>query len=404
MNSALLFLLLAAPEVSTPLGPYARPGVPALVATSEPATVSAGGWTFAISTSELVFVEQTPCPLTVDNAPQPALTLQPVPKGVRLVGVIGPLPKQASDPTLVFTAIRAAFLQTDQWSALDVFDRVLVQAGQRVPEQAMAALTLWVLGGGDLVWVDPLAGDAWPAVGIGRLTRGASFDAVWEAAGPVRPLRVPRAPVAAPEIYDLVGGNVGGSAPLQSARWIVLATSLALLIHLVLARRAGVAPRRAVFGCLLFAAVGTAIGLWRPQADYRALARGKIEIAYRGGGFERVRTFHVMAYAGPGARVVVPPGSQPVVYRVGVGAWWDAPGAPGMLEEGVVRLFVTESIPFAKESSMTPGKTGKMGGVIRARKPGWGSLAAAGSSEIGPPSVDPGSVPHLGRAELFLGE
>ncbi|MDH3593045.1 MAG: hypothetical protein OER88_14255, partial [Planctomycetota bacterium] len=192
----LVLCLLAAPDVTieTPLGTVARPGVPALVVSSQRVDATVGGWPYRLDGATMVFVERTPCELRVDGAERVAWSAAP--ERQRLVGVIGPEPGLGAG--VVPVRIRPAALRAEHWRCLDLFDRIVVSAPADVPPGCLAALRTWLRAGGEVVWGGDATALADADAGLGTLHRAGDIGAALRAAGPARGLRIPRPPATAP--------------------------------------------------------------------------------------------------------------------------------------------------------------------------------------------------------------
>jgi len=257
-------------ELSLPLGPVARPGVPVLVDGS--GELSIDGWQFVIEGPTLVHPPRLPFDV----------------EGVRVREVKG---------ELVGQGLRLDVLRPEHWRALDVFDEVVAEDGD-LPAGAREALRIW---------------------------RAAS--------------RVPRIGNVRPEVYDRVERPRGASPALGVARAVVIATAVVFALQMLIARRA--------FWALLagVALLGAGIGLLRTRAEYRPVVERRIEVRYDlGGGLVRRRMFTAHVAVGPGASVVAPEEATPVFYRAAADAWWTGPGRRCAFDEGVVRLFLTETV------------------------------------------------------------
>jgi len=140
-----------------------------------------------------------------------------------------------------------------------------------------------------------------------------------------------------PDLYDLVLPPAERSDARAASRLIVAAAAAAMAVLLLLRRRGLLV----MLGAL--AAVATVVGWVRTQADYRAVAAGRIEVRFQSGERARLRTYWIYRAAGPGGVVSPPEGAVPVLRRVGESPWWAGPGPDVRVPQaGSIRVFATE--------------------------------------------------------------
>jgi hypothetical protein len=287
----LIALLLLLCEVSAPLGPYARPGVPVPLVVDAKARGMTdylevdGQRYFLLRPVTLVHPAALPCRVS-DASGKELLRLEPVPEGRTLVGTTGAGDDAADGPLRVQIDLRA--LGALHWPCLDLFDVV------EAPGEAIA--------------------DRWHKAGGGR---------------------IPRTGNVLPEVYDGLPAPVPAARVWPTARLFLLAFALVLAAQLLLRARLG--PLAAV------ALAATLLGAVVTRQKYDPLARARIEIVYRpaASGPARVRMFDALSAVGPGARADAPEGAGPVFYQSGNTGWFRDDGSYS-LEPGVTRLFVRD--------------------------------------------------------------
>jgi len=342
VRRGVVLLLLGAAvlaDVEAPLGRFARPGVPVLLASGEPKDVVLDGWSFRVDGPTPVFPPRLPC-VVEDRDGNELLRLEAAPD--RLVGVVGDAPQalEFGDGVRVVRGLDLEGLDAAHWRALDHFDRIV-----KTSPKGSAALDAWVRAGGSVVEV----GERSVETGLGRYVSGLDLARALRRAGSVRPARIPRPGNVRPDAYDLVGRPAGGGRPLRSARWIVLGVAVACAVLLLLAATGRMEPRLLVAGLAVVAAAGALLGLVRPASEYAPVASGRFEVTYVWNGFARVRAFEVRAFAGPGACAARPAWGAPMLYRAGSPPWADP------LKEGMVRIFVTEEVrPATRAPALGP--------------------------------------------------
>jgi hypothetical protein len=385
----LLGAAVAAAPPELPLGPYARPGTPVLLRSDSAREVSIDGWRFALRPGVTwVHPPRVPC-VVRDAAGKELLALAAVPAGELLVGVVGAVPPDLPRGVHALR-IRPEGMRAQHWRALDLFDRILITA-PTADAPWIAALTEWVRAGGSLVSPsNPLP----VGTGLGRV------HASREDAGPVLEPRVPRPGNVRPDVYDLVPPPVARSPALRAARWIVSGAGAALALQILLAAFGRMRRRLFWTGVALVALLGGAVGLVRTRADYTPVARGRIEVAYLGGGVERRRTYMVFLHAGPGATAPVAAAHTPILFRAGGEPWWAAPGHAATLGPGMTRIFLVEEVLSGSGSAL--GEKRLPPAAFWARE---GPRRGRARAEAGPeaaPLADPEEFPVLLRVEVVL--
>jgi hypothetical protein len=376
----------AAAEVEAPLGPYARPGIPVLLASETAQVVDLEGWRFAVHGPTWVHPPRLPCAVR-DPEGKELLFLSRAPGEVRLVGVVGDVPADLGDGVLA-VPIRPHGMAPTQWRALDLFDRILITGGVAPDADWMGAVREWVRAGGSLVApFDPLPSGA----GLG------SWHTTLERAGPIGEPRIPRPGNVRPDVYGLVARPAAHAPALVSARWIVAGTCLALALQLLLAACGRMGGRLMLAGTVLVALIGGGVGLIRPRADYAASARGTIEISYFGGGVERRRSYLVWRRVGPGARATDV--GTPVLFREGGDPWWEEPGRGSPLQEGMTRIFLDEQV----RARTAPGlRGGEPPPAFWERERPRGAVRSVAAGPAAPPRADRAAIPVLRRIEVVL--
>jgi len=290
-------LVLAAVEL--PLGPFARPGVPVLLASDEPAVADLAGWTWRVDGPTEVAPPQLPCTVRLEEG---SLALEPVPEGRVLVGSL----RAGREDAVPIRLVRGM-----HWRTLDVFDRIV--AGPCEPWER-TILDAWARAGGDVV------------------------DGAVSA--PAAPLPVPRAGNVLPEIYDLATARGEGSAAHELARPLALGMAAAFALLLLAGARGRLSARAAVLLCLVVGLAGGAAGAWLTRGAAEPFSEALVRIHYPG----RTREFHFVQAEWDGAEREAPPG-VPFFYRGAGDPWWDGPGRVLLAGEGIVRGFVRDVDP-----------------------------------------------------------
>jgi len=355
-------------SVEAPLGPYARPGVPLALRSTTDVTVLIDGWTYRLRDGETTYVRvsRAPCAV-VDRSGAVLLRLDAVPDDTRLVLLLGAGPDNlaaslagTSGEAVESVHVRAGNLPK-LWNAFDLFDRVyLLQDSRRTN-----ALETWGHGGGDLA-----GGGGDPAEVLAR-------------AGPVRPLRVPRAASARPDLYDdLPRAEIAPDA-LHQARLVVLGSGLAFAL-LVAAGAWFRVDRRLLLGMgVLVGVAGVGLGAVLPEQSDRAVAAGRIEEVFVLDGHVRRRIYRVAVTLRPGLAPKAGPSEQPVPYLERGGAWWRSPGVAGPAEPGMTRIFLTEQVEPVEHAESIGARVEVTG-------------------EIRPPTNAPGEIPLCRRIVVAL--
>lgn len=321
-----LLLVLALSGVETPLGNYARPGVPVLLRSDAPTVVEIDGWTYRVDGTTAVFPPSVPCAVR-DEEGNELFRLED-PKDRALLGVIGNVP-----PALEHgVEIRPVALAAGCWRALDLFDRVLAPGPVRGDEPWFPCVAQWVLAGGSLAVED--AARLFP--------EGTGLGAAAERLEDLPPLRIPRPGNVRPDVYDLVERPDRSSPPLRAARAVVLGAAAASALLFALSRRLRWRP--VLLGLGAIALLGALLGALRTRSDYTAVARGRIEISWFQGGVERKRTYLVYRHAGEGAAAPRVLEGVPVLYSANRAPWWRGPGEEAPMEERMVRIFLVEEV------------------------------------------------------------
>lgn len=304
--TGLLLLLLA--EVSAPLGPYARPGVPVLLVTKGETELVIEGWRYKAEPLTIVHPPFLPC--TVHNAEgKELLRLEQVPPR-KLIGTTGSGFDLEGGPMQVH--IEVAMFPGVYWRCLDVFDEVVGTA--------------------------PMI-DAWKRAGGDR--------------------EIPRVGNIAPDVYDLVDMPVGASPAWGTARLVIVVTSVVLGALVLLRAHLGLIALVAVFGA--------AAGLLAPRAEFDAEVATELEILYHLPGSTRRRVFTAHTAVAGNAHVTPHPQSVPLFYRAAADPWWNGVDRSCALEPGVIRLFLTEEIQTASRGP--EGGEGPMGKLVEAFRP-----------------------------------
>jgi hypothetical protein len=397
VRTALALLLLgaavvvAAEPLEAPLGPYARPGIPVLLRSETPREVWVGEWRFDIGVGVTwVHPPHVPC-VVRDREGGELLSLAAVPEDARLVGVVGDVPRGLG-ASVRAVRIRPQGLRAQHWRALDLFDRIVVTAPPTGDSPWVAALTDWVRAGGSLVAPkNPLPLGS----GLGRVY------ARLEDAGPVLEPRIPRAGNVRPDVYDLVPPPARRSRALRAARWIVVGAGAAFALQILLAALGRMRRRLLLEGLLVVALLGGAVGLVRTRSDYTPVARGRIEVAYIGGGVERRRTYMAFVHAGPHAVAPLAGAHTPILYRAGGDPWWVTPASGAPLEAGVTRVFLVEQVRPAPGATIGDGGSPPPAAFWDREGPRRGRWRAVAGPEKAP-VADPDGFPVLRRFEVVL--
>jgi len=323
VTAALLLLLL---EVTAPLGPYARPGVPVPLIVKNETVLDLEGWKYA-ATSPLTLVHPPVVPCTVRDANgKELLRLEAVPEKTLLVGVQGQAPPDYAEripraegwKVIVVPGVDPAAARRHLYS-LAVFDRVVFRA-RSAEEFANPA---------ELV---PLA---------------------------------LRRPNRAPEVYDAIPRSDGPSDALGLARLIGIGAGAVLALQILLAWRGFTSLKVTVLGIGFVALAGALFGVLTVSASYEPIELFRIDVQIRSApppdkdGVSRVdATLIRLGYAcyvarGPGGVAVPERGWTPLFYRAPGDPWWSGPDRKMEIEEGVMRLFLIGS-----QESAAPGEAG----------------------------------------------
>lgn len=308
--TGLLLLLIA--EVSAPLGPYARPGVPVLLVTKGETELVVEGWRYKAAPWTIVHPPFLPC--TVCNAEgKELLRLVPVPTTDEFIGTTG-----SGGDTRVH--IEAAKLSKRYWRCLDLFDDVVGEA--------------------------PII-DEWRRAGGGR--------------------GIPRVGNIAPDVYDLVASPQEPSAAWALAKLIILVTGIALGSLVFLGAHVGLVA--------LVVLLGGAVALLAPGERFEAAVAMEIEVIYHLPEATRKRVFVAHTAVGGGASVTPRPQSVPLFYRAAADPWWESVERSCPLEPGVIRLFLTEELSEASRGPEEPKRgeapIGKLADTFKPKKGRW---------------------------------
>jgi hypothetical protein len=299
--NALLLVLLC--EVSSPLGPYARPGVPVPLVVVGESEVVVQGWRYpAQQPLTMVYPATLPCTVRAGDGRE-LLRLEPVPPDTLLVGLEDGA-SLAAAPGVVTTPVRTADLADKDWPCLDVFDHV-------VAPQAGAAL------------------DAWDSAG-GVVTRPGE-PATPRALVALRPGNLGR------QVYDALEMSRAESPAAATMRLVVLVSGVVMALQLLALRR----RRLALFGLAGVAVLAAVVGVVRTRADYDPVLVTRITIHYEGGDWFRERVYTAFGAASPASFEAAGFGA-PVFYRAPGDPWWPDAGQRCPLEPGVIRLFVAD--------------------------------------------------------------
>lgn len=364
MSGFLATLLLLA--VEAPLGPFARPGVPLALRSDATQTLSLDGWPCRVQAGVTSYAAPPRGRCTLrDSSGAEQLRFEEPPGDLLLVGVAGTPPAGFEIEGARVVPLDTAHLP-DLWRAYDLFDRVIV-LGAPDP-RTREALALWARMGGSLLAVAGPEDYPSAAGGLGEAHFGDDLSGLLRAAGPPRPLRIPRAGNVRPDLYTLPAP----APPLEAARrarLLVLAFSTAAGFLLVLGA-SGRLARRALFGALAVLAASAA-GLSWPVVHgmHRPVHRFEIEARWQEGGAARLRTYVVYElYKSYESHRVNDPGI-PVLFRA---AALDTPWHEEMFG-GERRIYMLEG-PAApvRGSGDAPD-----GGLTRAEAPRWGRVERA---------------------------
>jgi len=332
MLFALAACAFGAPK--TPLGTYARTGIPVVLTSEAPITVDLSGWKWRVDGTTVVAPPRVPC--SVRFGPE-TLALRAVPDGKLLVGVVGPGQVPASDRTLVE---RIRLIDGIPWAALDLFDRIVWTGVDRPTDPQRELLLRWVRMGGDLV--APRGVFTEDDTGLGRIQSVRSQ----KEASVVAQHPIPRVGNVLPEIYDLAPARGAGSPALHELRLVFLGVAAVLLLGL-LGGAGGWIGRRLFFGgTLAVVIVGCALGVWLTRRTFEPFAEAYIEVVYfpaEASEYSRVRLFRIARATGEGAERVASDGI-PLFYRGAGEPWWTDRSGRMQVDEGVSRAFSTDRI------------------------------------------------------------
>lgn len=328
----------------TPLGRYARPGVPAVLTSDSPVDVNIAGWTWRVDGIGTLAVPRVPCTVVHDGG---SIALRAVPEDKLLVGIIGPGQLPEVPNTVV---ARVELVDGIPWVALDLFDRIVWTGVDRPTAGQTALLLRWVRMGGDLV--APRGVFEAEDSGLGRLQSVGGQNE----AEPARRHPIPRLGNAIPEIYDLAPARGDGSPALLHLRNVFFGMALVLLLGF-LGGAGGWIGRRLFWGLTLAVVVVAAgLGTWLTRRAFEPLAEARIEITYFASPpseYSRSRIFRVVRATGGDARLPARDGI-PLFYRAAGDAWWSAPDGPLAFDEGVSRAFLVDR----EVLGVSPGEPG----------------------------------------------
>ena len=378
-----MFVAVAVAEVTAPLGPWARPGVPVLLVSDTPTVVKIDDWLFRVDGPTLVYPPRVPATVR-DAAGKELLYLEEVGEQETLVGVIGDPPAELANAV----AISPRALHAAAWRALDVFDHLLLTlpAGD---EPWVDAVYRWVRAGGSL------AGPGARAVFAADAGLGAVADRLDE----LPPRAIPLPGNIRPDLYAEVAQPAAVSPALRSARWVVLGAAVALALHLLLGARGWIGRRTLLSGLALVAVAAGLLGLLRTGFDYTPVARGRIEILYFGGGMERRRVYEIFLPAGPGAATPEGDAGVPILFRNNFVAWWPAAGRGSTLEEGMIRIFLREELRVADPPDPAVGGEAAPEALWRHERPRGGVWRVQVAAPRRAPAADPAEIPVVLRVE-----
>ncbi|MHC4223081.1 MAG: hypothetical protein ACYSUN_03740 [Planctomycetota bacterium] len=381
----LLLCAVAAAEEPPPLGPYARPGVPVLVDGREEVTLD--GWTFELDGLTMIHPPRTPFRACGHE-------FREVPAGVLLVGVAGATLEPKDGQRIIPVNLRGLRLQ--HWRALDLFDRIVLGGGATPSAEARSSLVQWVRAGGCLVAVGLQPFDQ----GLGQLSTAISLEEALRKAGPVRPLLISRPGRVRPDIYALLRHPNEPPPALAAARWIVIGTTVALVVQLLLGAYGLISKRALLLGFGAVALLGALVGLVRTRADYEPVARGRVEVRYRDGGTVRIRNYRVFTAVGPGASVRAGPDWAPILFRAGGDAWWPDRSRRCPLGDGVIRVFLTERLEDGAVAPEARSEEDPNPGLRDREEPVRGAWKAVAVSGSGAPAASSAGILLIAGVEF----
>ena len=316
----------------TPLGSYARTGVPVVFTSDRPVAVDLSGWAWRVEGTTALFAPRLPCTVVFGDD---SFALRAVPEGKLLLGVLGPGQLPVTATTLVE---HIELVEGTPWQALDLFDRIVWTGIDRPTAVQYALLLRWVRMGGDLVV--PRGIFDVTDVGLGRLQSvGGQNDAL-----PARAHPIPRLGNVLPEIYDLAPARGVGSPALDQLRLVFFGMALVLLLGLL--GGAGGWIGRRVFFSLTLAVVLTAAGLgtWLTRQSFEPVAEAILEVTYfsaEKSEYSRARVFRIFRATGDGATLPSQDGA-PLFYRAAGDPWWTELDGAIAFDEGVSRAFMVD--------------------------------------------------------------
>ncbi len=329
----------AVAEVSAPLGPYARPGIPLPLHSDEDTTVSVDGWTYRLRANEITYVAPMRAPCSVrDEKGNELLRLEAVPAGFMLAAWIGDGPedlatrmKGLDDQGVVLVRLKPN--KVVLWRAYDLFDRVYTL-------HLDVFLERWAVAGGSVA----TTGRSEDALRIGELVQAADPDGLIALAGPVRPLRVPRPRASRPDLYKALLPPEISPAALEAGRLVVLVAALAAAVLVLAGAFLRVERRFLLAGLGLVAVAGSVTGRIHTAAADDPLAVGRIEETFVVDLLERRRTYKVVTTLRAVPAPMPEPWETPVPFRSNPGPWWEEPGVPPNLGAGMTRIFLDEVV------------------------------------------------------------
>ncbi|MFQ5845701.1 MAG: hypothetical protein ACE5JG_12015, partial [Planctomycetota bacterium] len=365
--------------------------------------VTAGGWAFHLDAGvSYLFAPRVPLSVR-DRSGRELVAVEPPPAGVFVVAVVGARPASLEErlEAAVGRPVRVESLYAedlvDGWRAYDLFDLVLVaRTPTSLTPAVRKALVDWAHAGGRVAATPPQ--HAWPGAGggLGWFGFGVDADALLRTALGSGVLVRPRLAPSSAVRRDLYRRHARAdpevaSDPLERARAIVLGGALASAGLLWLGARVRV-KRGLLWAALVVANVaGAGLGLLLPPELYREEASGRIEVVLAGGGYERVRTYHLLTAVAGRPEVVLGRGWAPVLADDGAEPWWKDARGVCPLRRGRLRIFLEEEVRVA--GAPPPGPGAAAGPELRpelgdvASWTVWEEEGRPPSNAVGPPPL-----------------
>lgn len=291
MNALLLLLVC---EVTAPLGPYARPGVPVPLVVKGETEIVVEGWRYAAEPLTIVHPPVVPC-VVRNAAGKELLRLEAVPDKTLLVGVEGAVPPDyaARIPRPDGYDVRAVSIDPTHKVGLGLFDRVVTR---------------------DRLQAEPKE---------------------------LKPPARPRRGNIAPAVYDLIPEPAGASGALLAARLIGIAAAIVMAIQILLYGRGLVSARFARWSLGFVAVVGALAGAAGAYSEYTPVFEARIVIRGTPNDF----AYRCFGALGPGAEIVPGRSWTPLFYRSAGQPWWTDGTRRMSIPPGVLRLFLDRDPP-----------------------------------------------------------